>query len=102
MEREERIAAVLDGLQLLWTKLPSGLGRLDTIPQEAHEVIRTIVAEKEALEARIEELEDRVEGLTADLESAVEVAYRRGAMEWVYLNYPAIFTRLAAQEKTRE
>jgi len=43
-----------------------------------------------------ERLEDKVDGLTADLRSAVEVAFLRGATEWVRLNYPADFKRLSA------
>ena len=48
---------------------------------------------------RIEWLEDKVEGLTADLENAVEVAYRRGATEWTRLNYPDLFARLEAHSQ---
>ena len=44
----------------------------------------------------VEWLEDKVEGLQADLDSAVEVAYRRGAVEWTLLNYPDHFARLAS------
>jgi hypothetical protein len=36
---------------------------------------------------------DRAEGLEADLDSAVEVAFKRGATEWVRLNYPKHYTR---------
>lgn len=43
-----------------------------------------------------ERLEDKVDGLTADLREAVEVAFLRGATEWVRLNYPADFKRLSA------
>lgn len=35
-----------------------------------------------------EEYNDKVEGLTADLEMAVLTAYKRGATEWTRLNYP--------------
>lgn len=31
---------------------------------------------------------DKIEGLEADLDSAVEVAYKRGATEWAKSNYP--------------
>jgi len=39
---------------------------------------------------------DTIEGLTADLESAIEVAFKRGAREWVRLNYPAQFEKLSS------
>jgi hypothetical protein len=40
---------------------------------------------------------DKIEGLDADLESAVEVAFKRGATDWTRLNYPAQYKRLMAQ-----
>lgn len=42
---------------------------------------------------------DKIEGLEADLESAVKVAFRRGAHEWVRLNYPAIYIEMADELK---
>ncbi len=36
----------------------------------------------------IDMLEDKVDGLESDLDSAVETAYKRGATEWARLNYP--------------
>lgn len=33
------------------------------------------------------ELQDKIDGLKADLDSAIEVAWKRGAHEWVRLNY---------------
>ena len=39
---------------------------------------------------RLEELQDKIDGLEADLESAVEVAWKRGAKDWVILNYPKL------------
>lgn len=44
----------------------------------------------------IEQLTDKVDGLSSDLDAAVEVAFKRGATEWVRLNYPEHFTRLSA------
>jgi hypothetical protein len=41
-----------------------------------------------------EQLRDRVEGLEADLDSAVAVAWCRGAIDWVKLNYPSHAARL--------
>ncbi len=37
---------------------------------------------------------DKIEGLEADLESAVEVAFKRGAVDWVRLNYPKMYDSL--------
>lgn len=45
---------------------------------------------------KIEELTDKVDGLESDLESAVEVAFKRGADEWTRLNYPNLYWKFAA------
>lgn len=42
----------------------------------------------------IDELQDKIDGLESDLDSAVEVAYRRGAEDWVRLNYPKQYALL--------
>lgn len=52
----------------------------------------------ELARAATEELIDKIEGLEADLDSAVEVAYRRGATEWVRMNYPAKYAAMKGQE----
>ncbi|TXR47025.1 hypothetical protein [Phyllobacterium endophyticum] len=39
-------------------------------------------------------LEVTVDGLKADLDSAVEIAFFHGAAEWVRLNYPTNYERL--------
>jgi len=44
--------------------------------------------EKTADQLLIDDLMDKVEGLTADLGAAVGVAISRGAVEWAQLNYP--------------
>ena len=44
----------------------------------------------------VERYEDKVGGLEADLENAVEVAWKRGAIDWVRLNYPKHYARFAA------
>ncbi len=41
-----------------------------------------------------------IEDLESDLESAVEVAFNRGATEWTHLNYPAQYKRLTQTEPT--
>lgn len=48
----------------------------------------------------VEQLSDRVEGLSSDLDAAVEVAFRHGATEWVRLNYPTHFERLSVAVTT--
>ena len=45
--------------------------------------------------------QDKIEGLQADLESAVEVVFNRGGEEWVRMNYPALYARLAGQDEQR-
>ena len=51
-----------------------------------------------ALVLRLRVAEDTVEGLTADLQLAVEVAFKRGAREWTRLNYPKEYARLVEGE----
>lgn len=41
------------------------------------------------------DLEDKVDGLQSDLDNAIEVAFKRGAIEWTRLNYPDHYARLA-------
>lgn len=43
----------------------------------------------------VREAVDKIEGLEADLENAVETAFKRGAIEWTRLNYPTLFARFA-------
>lgn len=50
----------------------------------------------EELEDRAANLFDKVEGLEADLDSAVEVAFKHGATDWVRLNYSSHYARLSA------
>lgn len=44
--------------------------------------------------ARIEELEADIEMLESELASAVGVAFNRGAVDWVRLNYPKMYSNL--------
>ena len=46
----------------------------------------------------LEYVRDKVEGLDADLKNAVEVAWNRGATEWVKMNYPADHDRLSGDK----
>jgi hypothetical protein len=41
---------------------------------------------------------DKIEGLDADLDSAVEVAWKRGATDWVRMNYPKHYERFTTGE----
>lgn len=43
--------------------------------------------------ALVEYVEDVVEGIEADLEEAVKVAWSRGATDWTRLNYPDLYER---------
>ncbi|WP_425962633.1 BRCT domain-containing protein [Rhizobium nepotum] len=43
-----------------------------------------------------------IDGLDSDLESAVEVAFKRGAEDWVRMKYPAQFARLVAAKLGNE
>lgn len=79
---EDEKAEARRAAQHAW--LLMGLGT--TEQEQVDEIYRAIVAERERWE-------DKVDGLTADLDSAVEVAWKRGATEWVRLNYPAHYTR---------
>ena len=54
---------------------------------EAEKAKRSLVLENA-------KLRDKVDGLTSDLENAVETAYKRGATEWCRLNYPDQYKRL--------
>lgn len=47
-----------------------------------------------ALAYEVDHLRDRVDGLSNDLDAAVEVAFRHGAIDWVRMNYPTHFERL--------
>ena len=50
-----------------------------------------------ALRSRVDELEDKIDGLESELSSAVDVLFWRGddeAREWVRLNYPKQYAAL--------
>ncbi len=48
--------------------------------------------------ATIREAIDKIEGLDADLDSAIEVAWKRGATDWVRMNYPKHYERFTTGE----
>ena len=56
----------------------------------------------EALNAERERWQDKIDGLSADLDNAVETAFKRGATEWTRLNYPEQFARLSAIRQSKE
>ncbi len=63
-----------------------------------NDYVRECTAEVVKLRAALEVLqEDKVEGLEADLDSAVEIAFKYGALDWVRLNYPRHYERFAAR-----
>jgi ABC-type Fe3+-hydroxamate transport system substrate-binding protein len=86
----------------------TALGFNDDIPastawKNAVEQIATALAnaEREGMKRaaeQIEELQDKIDGLSADLDNAVAVAYHRGALDWTRLNYPEHFARFEAGE----
>lgn len=43
-----------------------------------------------------DDLLDKIDGLESALHSAIEVAFKRGATEWVRMNYPKHYATLAA------
>ncbi|UXN58846.1 hypothetical protein [Phyllobacterium zundukense] len=47
-----------------------------------------------ATASRMKDLEHKIHALEVDLGSAVEIAYLRGATEWVRINYPSHYKRL--------
>lgn len=58
----------------------------------------TISAIKDLLappQTSVQDLEDTIDGLRSDLDSAVTVAYNYGAGEWVRLNFPALYKTLS-------
>jgi hypothetical protein len=57
----------------------------------------TIDRDAVASTSRIDKLEHKVHDLEADLNCVVEIAYLRGATEWVRINYPLHYERLLMQ-----
>ena len=53
----------------------------------------------DAVAVEMERWQDKVDGLQADLDSAVDTAFHRGAIEWTRLNYPNRYAQLAAAPK---
>ena len=50
-----------------------------------------------ALYAERDEARDKAEGLEADLDEAVRIAFKYGAKTWVQMNYPAQYATLTQE-----
>lgn len=77
------------------TELANGIGfslsDLAKLCEEAEGKDKAVITDP----GKILEMIDKIEGLEADLDSAVEVAFKSGATDWVRLNYPQMFARLS-------
>lgn len=49
-----------------------------------------------------DQLLDKIDGLEADLESAVCVAFSRGAITWTRMNYPRLYARLMEEHRAAQ
>jgi len=56
----------------------------------------------EAEEPELHELIDTIDGLKSDLDAAVEVAWKHGAIDWVKMNYPKHADKFMERENARE
>lgn len=63
---------------------------------EAEAAANALLSRRASDATPADERDDTIDGLRSDLEAAVEVAYKRGATEWVRLNYPDQFKKLSA------
>lgn len=86
-----KIVARLDGKEY-----PPGAAATDLIVGLANNLPDILSALR-----RVEEMEDRIEGLTADLFDAVQTAHGRGATEWARLNYSKWIERIEANAAAR-
>lgn len=77
------------------TELANGIGfslsDLAKLCEEAEGKDKSIITSPDRILGMI----DKIEGLEHELESAVKVAFARGATDWVRLNYPDIYKRLS-------
>jgi len=51
---------------------------------------------------QIENLSDKLDAVSSELDACVEVCYNRGATEFVRLNYPSHFERLQERDKLKQ
>lgn len=72
---------------------------LHMIYEKSVSLIEYLREERAKLEAENARLRDRVSGLQADLESAVKIAWKYGATEWVTMNYPDHAAALTGKER---
>lgn len=91
----EAIADLIDNLAKCRSENAMDMAFLDNSDEIAAAVLKLIAGRDGEWACTVNRLEDRIEGLNADLDSAVEVAFRRGAVEWTRLNYPTIHMRLS-------
>jgi hypothetical protein len=107
----ERTEAALADVPTEWKPAPRGgitadwwqASVLERRKRKATEAERDTLAQQvKGLAEDAEQKADKIEGLEADLDSAVEVAFKRGAEEWVRLNYPKHYERLAAVKADKE
>jgi hypothetical protein len=68
------------------------LERLRELCEEAEGKDKAVITDPEKILCLL----DKIDGLSSDLDNAVEVAFKRGATEWVRLNYPEHYKRLTA------
>lgn len=78
---------------------PYCLGEKQSVKDKASAaaVSAALIASAPDLAAALLTAWDRAEGLEADLDDAVEVAWKRGATEWVRLNYPKHYARFTGE-----
>jgi hypothetical protein len=58
---------------------------------------RDLEHEAEIIASAIMAERERCEGIEADLDAAIEVAWNRGATDWVRMNYPKHYERFTGR-----
>lgn len=85
----------LEEIEIDWTQ---GVAEnFERVKSAALAALESAEAELTAIRERVNELEDKIDGLESELSSAVDVLFRRGddeAREWVRLNYPKQYAAL--------
>ena len=77
--------------QVIDARVGFDLAHLYRLCEEAEGQDKAIITVPDKITALI----DEVEALRSELDSAVEVAFNRGATEWVKLNYPEQYAKLS-------
>ena len=91
----EAIADLIDSIAKCHSENAMDRAFLDNSDEIAAAVLKLVADRDGEWACTVNRLEDRIEGLNADLDSAVEVAFRNGAAEWTRLNYPTLYMRLS-------